>query len=249
MPSSTSSPSALKLNVTNSRLWGNIVGIAAAVLVSYCPPCFSSETEVRYLCRSLMGDCSRCITLIGNAFVRSVLPPAEALDKKRGGQLQQDEKTSLGISAQEQTDSTTEQGITFAAECGVPSWQLPKKRGASPLAFDAAHANANGFSEFSVDPLSAELEEAPCKREREARWKRGFFGIGFLAKPETFSRLPVSMKLSHERDDNPFWFKQHNRHKRKEMHLNLKEKARALKAKHLNPHFWRKRQHSTQLVS
>ncbi|KAL8270217.1 hypothetical protein Esti_005892 [Eimeria stiedai] len=249
MPSSTSSPPALKLNVTNSRLGGNIVGIAAAVVMSYCPPYFSSETEVRFLCRSLMGDCSRCITLIGNAFVKSVLPPAQSLVGRQSGLLQHDKKAGIRLSPQEQTDSTAGQAPTCAAACEVPFRQGAKKSSPSPLACNAEHENAGvPFLKLSGEHFSAELDEAPCEQEREARWKRGFFGIGFLAKPETFNRLPTSAKLTYEEDDKSFGCKRLKRHKRKKIHFKLRERARALKSKHLSAHFWLRRQNSRQLV-
>lgn len=197
---------ALKLNVTNSRMWGNVVGIATAVGLSHCPPFFSSETEVRFLCQSLMGDCSRCISLMGMAFVRSVCTSTGESQVENGGKVTSHRQVQINSCADapmnfEESNAT----IRLAREHpGSPATQSSPRT----LGVELGHAKNASCPAPETGPLRMNYEEfagalshgqanQPSKRGREAKWKRGFCGTGFPAIPETFKRTLVATDLNH----------------------------------------------------
>lgn len=196
----------LKLNVTNSRLGGNTVGILTAVFLSYWPPYFSSETEVRSLCRSLMGDCNQCISLIGASFATSVLTCTRVVTGQSSSGMTSEQQVKLKGSdrdARKLEDKDTRANSADAPPSGVCTEGSPRLLRVELTKPVSGTCHSDSFAPEQLSASGHNIErtlshQRPCKRGREAKWKRGFCGIGFLAKPETFHRTRVSTKLHHE---------------------------------------------------
>ncbi|CDJ69977.1 hypothetical protein, conserved [Eimeria necatrix] len=257
MDDSSDSPSALKLNVTNSRLWGNIVGIVTAVAVSHFPPYFSSETEVRFICQSLMGDCSRCVSLIGAAFVRSVCSSSSVSFEGRSGGSAAQKK--LAQHFENAAVCPPEVGTSFTQECGLQG-RVDIQNNYEPPFQQSVRGNhlPNSRTCTRRTVMECPRVESPCigdaniqqyHRGREAKWRRGFCGIGFLALPETFMSTPVATGSAHRYKQ--LKSRRNASRERRKGHLSkkLQKPYGALKVSPFARHFRRRHRGSRQVAS
>ncbi|XP_026189632.1 uncharacterized protein LOC113146454 [Cyclospora cayetanensis] len=261
MESSPSTFAALKLNVTNSRLWGNVIGIVTAVALSHFPPYFSSETEVRYICQSLMGDCSRCVSLIGAAFVRSVCSSAPALagcpnsNISHQQQLQSQVTGEVPLHYQGAVSAKNNHPDNLIArtkdtQAGDIKTVVDKTK--AGLTSSLVSSTVPGedlvvhFQDIQDTFITNSALKQP-KRAQEPKWRRGCCGIGFLAMPETFRRTPVATMLSHHMIIQETM--RVGRKRRSKLRKKLQRPVSALKSRHFVSHLRSRHQRSRQLAS